>query len=171
MLAAMESLSTPMDTRTGTETSSRTGMRIVLDTNVVVGLLVFADPLLVAVREALERGEVIPLADDETLAELERVLRYPELRVDEERAVMLAGQYRALCTIVGFDAPMGPLMRLPLCRDRDDQKFLVLTQRGRAEWLLTRDKALLAMRRRVPFGITTPEAWASRTTPARAPGE
>ena len=104
--------------------------RVVLDTNVVVGVFVFADPLLVALREALDQGDIIALANDETLAELERVLRYPELRVDEARAVLVAERYRALCTTVGPDQQPGPLMRLPLCRDRDDQKFLV--QIGRA---------------------------------------
>ena len=180
MLGGMESLPKRKDTQTGSGTDTGTGagsgteirtgagIRIVLDTNVVVALLVFADPLLVAVRKALDRGSVIPLADDETLAELERVLHYPELRVDEERAVMIARHYRLLCTAVREGEQHGPLMRLPLCSDRDDQKFLLLAQRGRAEWLLTRDKALLAMRRRVPFAIATPEAW---ITPSHAPGE
>lgn len=146
-----------------TRTCTCTHIRIVLDTNVVVGVLVFADPVLVALRQALDRGDVIALADVETLAEFERVLRYPQLRVDEARAVALLEQYRVLCTMVGSDEQHGPTMRLPLCRDRDDQRFLALAQRGRAAWLLTRDKALLAMRRRVPFEIAKPEEW---TVPA-----
>ena len=149
MLGVMEAFTTRI----------RTHIRIVLDTNVVVGVLVFADPLLVALREALDRSDVIPLADVETLAEFERVLRYPQLRLDEARAMALADQYRARCTIIGADGQHGPLMRLPPCRDRDDQKFLALAQRGRGACLLTRDKALLTMRRRVPFEIAKPEEW------------
>jgi len=48
---------------------------------------------------------------------------------------------------------------LPLCRDPDDQKFLEAALAARAEFLVTKDRELLALgkkRARVPFLIITP---------------
>ena len=129
--------------------------RVVFDTNVALALEVFADPRLLPLRERWDRSELTAIADDETLAEFERVLRYPELRLDEARAAEAAERYRARCLIVA--RRMGIESVLPNCRDPDDQKFLLLAQRGGAGWLLTRDKALLSLRRAVEFRIAPPE--------------
>ena len=130
--------------------------RVVLDTNVVVALLVFADPRLVRLGESWNAGSIIAIADDETLAELSRVLRYPELRVDESRALDIDLHYRERCTIIAPDS--SGVSRLPRCRDADDQKFLQLAHRGEAACLLTRDKELLRLKRAVSFRIISPES-------------
>ena len=65
--------------------------------------------------------------------------------------------------------PAAERARLPLCRDPDDQKFLEAALAARAEFLLTRDRALLelapraghAQRRALPFRILTPEGFAA----------
>jgi uncharacterized protein len=137
-------------------------LRVVLDTNVALALEVFADPRLLALRERWDREEVTTIADDETLAEFERVLRYPELRLGEAAATAVGCRYRARCTIVSSGS--GSESLLPKCRDPDDQKFLQLAQRANADWLLTRDKALLALRKSVRFGIAQPEALPARRT-------
>ena len=129
--------------------------RVVFDTNVALALEVFADPRLRLLHERWDRAELTAIADDETLAEFERVLRYPELRLDEARAAEAAERYRGRCLIVA--SRIGIESVLPKCRDPDDQKFLLLAQRGGAGWLLTRDKALLSLRRAVEFRIAPPE--------------
>jgi predicted nucleic acid-binding protein len=49
--------------------------------------------------------------------------------------------------------------QLPTCRDPDDQKFLEAALNSRADFLLTKDRALLDLARRVaPLRIMTPEA-------------
>ncbi|MBP8295136.1 MAG: putative toxin-antitoxin system toxin component, PIN family [Burkholderiales bacterium] len=133
-----------------------TPLCVVFDTNVALALEVFADPRLLGLRGRWDRGELQAIADDDTLAEYERVLRYPELRLDEAAAAAAGLRYRARCTIVPHDSAIQPA--LPKCRDPDDQKFLQLAQRADASWLLTRDKALLALRKKVRFGIAQPEA-------------
>ena len=54
-------------------------------------------------------------------------------------------------------------IRLPLCKDTDDQKFLELARDAGAETLITKDKALLKLakktRRAGLFSILPPEAW------------
>jgi putative PIN family toxin of toxin-antitoxin system len=128
---------------------------VVFDTNVALALEIFADPRLMALRARWDREELTAIADDETLAEFERVLRYPELRLEERVALAAGRRYRERCMIIPPSAAMEA--RLPRCRDPDDQKFLQLAQRASADWLLTRDKALLALRKSVGFRIALPE--------------
>ena len=57
--------------------------------------------------------------------------------------------------------PPPPAPPLPRCSDPDDQLFLVLADAARADYLLTRDKALLKLGRArygLPFRIAQPEA-------------
>ena len=136
--------------------STAAPIRVVFDTNIVVALLVFADPALRGLSERWARGSVVAIADDETLAELDRVLRYPEMKLDEARALGISRLYRERCVKIQADAPAVPW--LPQCRDPDDQKFLLLAHHGAASWVLTRDKALLAIRKGLPFAVTLPEA-------------
>ncbi|MBK7470284.1 MAG: PIN domain-containing protein [Betaproteobacteria bacterium] len=92
-----------------------TPLCVVFDTNVALALEVFADPRLLGLRGRWDRGELQAIADDDTLAEYERVLRYPELRLDEAAAAAAGLHYRALCTIVPYDSAIQPA--LPKCRD------------------------------------------------------
>ncbi|RKP57476.1 PIN domain-containing protein [Pararobbsia silviterrae] len=52
---------------------------------------------------------------------------------------------------------------LPQCRDRDDQKFLELAHRARADWLVSKDRELLRMAKRIArdfgFSIGLPAAF------------
>jgi hypothetical protein len=55
------------------------------------------------------------------------------------------------------------LVRLPVCTDRDDQKFLEVARDAGAAVLITKDKALLKLARKTAqaglFRIMVPEAW------------
>jgi predicted nucleic acid-binding protein len=59
---------------------------------------------------------------------------------------------------------------LPQCRDPDDQKFLTLAARARADCLVTRDRELLRLRRRSAawFQILPPGAFVNFLAPRRA---
>jgi predicted nucleic acid-binding protein len=60
-------------------------------------------------------------------------------------------------------APDSRAIRLPVCTDRDDQKFLELARDANAGILITKDKALLKLARKTAkeglFRIMLPEAW------------
>ena len=100
------------------------------------------------------------VADPATLAEFDRVLRYPELRLDDAGAVAASALYRERCIVLAADAPDEP--RLPRCADPDDQMFLRLAHAAEAHWLLTRDKKLLAVRGTTRFRIAAPEYFPGR---------
>ena len=121
-------------------------MRLVLDTNVVLDLLHFSDPSTAPLLLALQKGKAQAYTDTECLAELARVSAYPafHLSVEEQQSLMQRFLELTQCCAEG-EAPAEAALdaSLPRCRDPDDQKFLTLAARCRADWLLTRDKLLL----------------------------
>ena len=88
------------------------------------------------------------------------VLHYKHLPLDESSRAAAAARFDALIKVV---APAPALVRLPVCTDRDDQKFLEVARDAGAEILITKDKALLKLARKTAaagmFRILVPEAW------------
>lgn len=125
-----------------------------LDTNVVLDLLHFDDATARPLREALEAGRVRCVVTDATLDEWRRVLGYPEFALDATRQAALLARYRSLA--VRLDAVDVPDM--PRCSDPDDQKFLELAAAARVQGLVSKDRALLKLRRRCApqFRVMTP---------------
>lgn len=125
-------------------------LRIVLDTNVLISLIVFRDERLALLARRWDEGRLMVLSDAALRQEFARVLDYPIFR-----ARCVPEQALAL-----YDAQVFPAEAVPgglaLCRDPDDQKFLLLAAGANAAALITDDKALLRMRRRVGFQIETP---------------
>jgi uncharacterized protein len=121
-------------------------VRLVLDTNVVLDWLVFADPSVASLRTT----QVELAASAATLGELRRVLNYPKLKLTQSQRSSVFSQYRR--AVVEFDPPPAPA-GLPRCRDPDDQPFLWLALHANAV-LVSRDKAVLALRQRTArFGV------------------
>lgn len=131
-------------------------LRLVLDTNVVLDLFHFADPAAHPILAAVEAGHACCLADEATLGELARVVTYPEFALSPDAGAALVERYRALLTLTPLDGVPPPA--LPKCRDPDDQKFLELAARVGADLLISKDKALLKLKRRqgLGFRIMTP---------------
>ena len=137
-------------------------MRIVIDTNVVLDLVVFDDPGVSELRTAIDGKRVQPIASDQTLAELRRVLGYESFGLDAAKQNSAYDWYASRASLV--DAPAAQPL-LPRCSDPDDQKFLDLALAAGAAHLVTKDKALLALARRVAklgrFSVSSPTdcAW------------
>jgi putative PIN family toxin of toxin-antitoxin system len=133
---------------------------LVIDTNIVLDLLVFDDPCWAALRTALAAGQLRWIATPPMRAELARVLGYPLIarRLDRDARAPEA-------VLAAFDArshvvePMPP--RAPfVCKDTDDQIFIDLAVCQRAV-LLSKDRAVLAMRRRLAtLGVVVTPAFA-----------
>jgi len=138
-------------------------LRLVLDTNVWLDWLVFDDPAIRPFAAAVAEGRATVLIDAACDDELARALgyRFARFTLDEAAQAAALSRCRAIAQRIDPTTAATPPM-LPACRDPDDQKFLVLAARARADWLLTRDKALLVLARRravpLPFRIATPAA-------------
>ncbi len=143
--------------------------RIVLDTNVCLDLFVFHDPRWASLLAAMESGALEVVTREDCRAEYLVVLHYPHLPLDADSRPLAAARFDALIKVL---APPSKGVRLPVCSDRDDQKFLELARDADAAILITKDKALLKLARKTAqagmFQIMLPEAW-TRQNPPVAP--
>lgn len=140
--------------------------RIVLDTNVCLDLFVFRDPRWADLHAALLNKTVEAVTRDDCRMEWQIVLNYPRLRLDDESRTRIAAEFDSLIACVAPDLPCSEV-RLPVCRDRDDQKFLELSHAANVDVLITKDKALLKLARKTAkaglFIIIPPESWTAYT--------
>jgi len=156
--------------------ASRGALRVVLDSNVWIDILVFDDPHTRPIRAALESGAVAALIDARCLAELTYVLDYPQFiarRVDKAAALEVVAR---LAQLVEPAAQPEDAQPLPKCKDRDDQKFLELAHAAQAHWLISKDRAVLKLAKRIArdfgFQIAQPAPFAARLADSQlgAPG-
>lgn len=138
--------------------------RVVLDTNVCLDLFVFRDVRWAGLLTALKSGALQAVTRDDCRMEWLAVLEYRHLPLDEESRPRAAAEFDALITRDPLPAPsFRSEIRLPVCSDPDDQKFLELARDTGAELLITKDKALLKLARKTVraglFGIIPPQAW------------
>ena len=133
---------------------------IVIDTNVCLDLFVFHDPRWASLLAGLESGELHAVTRADCRDEYLAVLNYPHLPLDEANRARAVQRFDTLLRVVAPDARH---LRLPVCTDRDDQKFLEIARDAGAAVLITKDKALLKLARRTAreglFKILPPEAW------------
>lgn len=139
----------------GTKKEVARGLRLVHDTNVAVSALLFRAGRLAWLREAWAGRQVVPLASQDTVAELLRVLAYPKFALEAEAAKGLLAHYLEHAEVVSSVKPRG---RMPQCRDADDQKFLDLAWAAGADALVTGDADLLVLAPGARIPILSPEA-------------
>ena len=137
-------------------------MRLVLDTNTVLALWHYQDPALTPLRLAIQSDDWLCFARQDSLAEFERVLGYPQFKLTPQAQNDLYQAYSGCIQLCPSPSPIDPLpYPLPQCKDRDDQKFLEISRDAQAHCLLTRDKLLLKLSRhkniRERFKILRPE--------------
>lgn len=123
------------------------GRALVLDTNIVLDLLVFADPATAPLQVLTQSGALRWIATAGMRTELERVLAYPQI------APRMA--FYGLTTeqvLARFDAGVQTVDAAPrataVCKDPDDQPFIDLAA-AHCAILLSKDKAVLQLRKRL----------------------
>lgn len=148
-----------------TEESSpvQTGLEaelLVLDTNVVLACMVFRDPRVAPLTAALKSGRAVWVACPRMREELRRTLSYPALARWNADSEHILTWFDSLSSQTS-DPPQ-PQTSALLCSDPDDQVFIELALARQADWLLTRDRALLKLKARAArrqLRIATPETW------------
>lgn len=116
--------------------------RVVLDTNLVLSALVFANGRLAALRHAWQGRRCVPLVSRITTTELIRVLAYPKFKLDEAARHELLADYLPWCITTHIP---NPPPTTPECRDPFDQPFLHLAVAGKADYLVSGDQDLLSL--------------------------
>jgi uncharacterized protein len=134
----------------------REAPRVVLDTNVVLSALLYAQTRTAALRRAWHGGLCRPLVSQVTTAELVRALGYPKFNLTPGDQGELLADYLPYC--VAVRVPAKP-PRTPRCRDPLDVPFLQLALVGKADFLITGDRDLLALTGQFLCPILTPGEW------------
>jgi predicted nucleic acid-binding protein len=126
---------------------------VVIDTNLWLDMLVFDDretrrlAALLASGASVTAGTpaqraVAPIASAAMRSELADVIARDKFGLDPAQREALLARFDEIVTVAGT----APDCRLP-CSDPDDRKFLDLAVCHGTQWLLSRDKALLAGRK------------------------
>ena len=137
---------------------------VVLDTNVVLDWLAFGDAAAQPIAAAVDARHVRLISSPACIDELQRALSYKAIGLDALAQARVLAAYVEKVEVL--DDPLaGTLPPLPRCEDPDDQKFLELARHAGARWLLTRDKALLAlagqMQKLAGLGVIAPAQFAA----------
>lgn len=134
-------------TATATGSTSTSVRALVLDTNIVLDLLVFADEAIAPVRALLAAGRLRWIATQAMRSELARVLAYPQIA---PRLVFY--ELTVEQVLARYDAAVHWVDAAPriavLCKDTDDQHFLDLAA-AHSAILLSKDKAVVCLRKRL----------------------
>jgi len=120
---------------------------LVIDTNIVLDVFLFDDPVAQPLKEALRSGSLRWLATPAMRVELVRVLAYPKI------VVRLAHCQRSVEQVLAqFDEQAQMVDVAPqasvTCSDPDDQKFIDLAVLYQAT-LLSKDRAVLCLEKRL----------------------
>jgi len=120
---------------------------LVLDTNIVLDLFIFADAAVATVQPLLASGALRWIAAPAMRVELERVLGYPQIAPRLDYYGLSAAQ-----VLQAFDAQTHTVAPAPrasaVCKDPDDQQFIDLAVQHGAI-LLSKDQAVLRLRKRL----------------------
>lgn len=126
-------------------------MRVVLDTNVLVSALLFTG-ISAELVPLWQKGAITVLLSREILEEYLRVLAYPKFELSE-------GEIRGLLEeeLLPFVQIIKPGIRVRVVkRDPSDNKFVECAVAGKADVLISGDKALLTIKHYRRVRIQTP---------------
>jgi len=136
------------------------GVRVVLDTNTVLSALLFPRGRLSWIHDLWTAGRILPLVCRETARELIAALAYRKFELGEGEIQTLLAAYLPFTEAI--DVSDDTIADVPLCSDPDDQKFLGLAAIGRADVLVSGDRALLKLAKAVTFVIESPAEFRNR---------
>ncbi len=133
----------------GSDTKCATtgGASVVLDTNIVLDVFVFNDPIAEPIRQALAKNELNWLATQPMRDELARVLVYPKIAARLTFYKLTLTDVLAKFDLHARIVVVAPKARVT-CSDADDQKFIDLAVHHSA-LLLSKDRDVLSMKKRL----------------------
>ncbi len=129
------------------------GLRVVLDTNVVVSALLFERGSLAWIRTAWQSRLIQPVVAEPTVRELMRVLAYPKFHLSAVELEQLLADLLPWCET--WSASIAPAHQQ--VRDPKDQIFVDLALTARVSALVSGDADLLALKDQFnPMKVLTP---------------
>ncbi|MBL0075810.1 MAG: PIN domain-containing protein [Rhodocyclaceae bacterium] len=120
---------------------SSDGVTVVLDTNVLISLYVFADSQFAPLRNHIEAGRWQVVTNEACLAEFVRVLNYPLFRLGAEAQTAAIAAYQNVAR--GHRTGAIRLSFATALHRRGRSEILELARDSQAAFLITSDQALL----------------------------
>ncbi len=122
----------------------------VLDTNVVLDILLFADKNAESIQQLLASGQLLALGHYDTLYEFADVISRPQFKLTESQINEKLHAWIKLHWLINE-----PLPTEGYCKDHDDDKFFNLAHLCSAQYLISKDKkGLKAKGKAKRFGCT-----------------
>ena len=135
-------------------------------TNICLDFFVFRDPVSCQVLEAIKAQKLHAVTRSDCRDEWLRVLDYPQLAIEESVKKQAIEDFNRFIHIIEPEKKDKYL--LPVCTDKDDQKFLEIAFDANAQFLFSKDKAVLKLAKRNIkrglFKILTPAYWLSNNS-------
>lgn len=135
----------------------------IFDTNICLDFFVFHDPVSCQLLEKVKKQKLYAVTRNDCRDEWLRVLDYPQLAIEESVKKQAIEDFDRFIHVVEPEKKDKHL--LPVCTDKDDQKFLEIALDTNAQFLFSKDKAVLKLAKRNIkrglFKILTPAYWLS----------
>ncbi|HEO66260.1 MAG TPA: putative toxin-antitoxin system toxin component, PIN family [Spirochaetes bacterium] len=132
-------------------------MKLVLDTNVLFSAFATRGLANSIFELCLDRHIII--ISEHILRELQRNL-HKKLKMPEDKVQMVIDYLREVCTISRHT-----ILEDNICRDKEDDKILGLSDESKADFIITGDKDLLVLKEFNSVPIITPrEFWSLQKT-------
>lgn len=132
-------------------------IRAVIDTDVLVSGLIKPDGPSGAILKDLRRGRFKVIFSSELLQELVSVLTYPKLRT-KYGLNRSAGEILPALLALRGDLVI-PRRHISICRDPDDDALFEAAIVGCADYIVSGDSDVLAVKRYEGIGILNPKAF------------
>ena len=136
----------------------------VLDTNIWLDILLFNDPSVKKLSNLIFKKEILVLSCKQCDDEFSRVLKYKNLGIEKEKQNYMLRTYKEFVKNIDFVETLNS-SNIPKCHDSDDQKFVNLSCINHVDWLLTKDKQILKMKKKLgkmKVKVSTVENWISQ---------
>jgi putative PIN family toxin of toxin-antitoxin system len=116
--------------------------RLVLDTNIILDLLVFKDPVAEPIRQLLDAKLVDAVRSEASMLELIDVIQRPAFKLSREEQERILQIWESSARLMENEA----IEPAPFtCRDLDDQIFLDMAYSIRPALLLSKDLLVLEL--------------------------
>ncbi len=133
----------------------------VFDTNICLDFFIFHDTAAYPLLYAVKTGKLLAVTRADCRREFLNVLDYPKLNLSENTKQQAIADFDRLITVI--EPEIKDKHFLPACSDPDDQKFMETAFDANAQFLFSKDKALLKLakhnRKRGLFRILSPTHW------------
>ena len=116
-------------------------MKVVMDTNVVLGAMIKPEGLSALLIKALDKRFLVNYTSEKALTELSL-----KMGILAEKGKLSSEWKRILARYLKGSVIVAPSVRINFSRDPDDNKWLEIAYEEKAEYILTWDDDLLALR-------------------------